>query len=236
MQLYKTITIPSVLNPASINDLNNQLHLLEKEEARFVVLQGTDAVFCNGLDLRWVADNTDGDYSEGMQAYADFLKKLQTINAITIAVVKGKASGGGMGVVCACDYVLATSNAEFSLPEGLFGLIPGMIMPALLNKMLPQQVKKMVLTSKGYSAETALQWGIVDELIDINEVDKKLNDLTQTMKSCKQHSVGDIKQMLYDVTYSKDELAKTGMAILSQRLNQADIKERLQDIVAFMED
>ncbi len=234
--MYKTIEIPNVLNPESINELNNQLSILENEETRFIVLQGDETIFCNGLDLRWVANNTTGNYSEGMQAYADFLKKLQTINAVTIAVVKGKASGGGMGIVCACDVVLATNTSAFSLPEGMFGLIPGMIMPALLNRMLPQQVKKMVLLPKSYSVEVAEKWGIVDEIISAENCNTKLNELIQSLKPCKQNSVGDIKTMLYNVAYSKDELAQTGMNILSERLNQEDIKERLQDIVAFMED
>ena len=234
--MYKTIQIPNVLNPESINELNNQLSILENEETRFIVLQGDETIFCNGLDLRWVANNTTGNYSEGMQAYADFLKKLQTINAVTIAVVKGKASGGGMGIVCACDVVLATNTSAFSLPEGMFGLIPGMIMPALLNRMLPQQVKKMVLLPKSYSVEVAEKWGIVDEIISAENCNTKLNELLQNLKPCKQNSVGDIKTMLYNVAYSKDELAQTGMNILSERLNQEDIKERLQDIVAFMED
>lgn len=234
--MYKTIQIPSVLNPESINDLNSQLIALENESVRFVVLKGTDVIFCNGLDLRWVANNETGDYTEGMQAYADFLKKLQTIHAVTIAVVEGKASGGGMGIVCACDVVLASHKAEFALPEGLFGLIPGMIMPALLNRMLPQQVRKMVLTPKNYSVEIAEKWGIVDEIISIENREAKINELILSMKSCKQNSVGDIKNMLYNAAYNKDSLAKTGMDILSTRLNQEDIKERLQDIVAFMED
>lgn len=62
----------------------------------------------------------------------------------------------------------------------------------------------------------------------------KITELIQSMKYCKQNSVGDIKNMLYDAAYNKDALAKTGMDILSARLNQEDIKERLQDIVAFM--
>jgi enoyl-CoA hydratase/carnithine racemase len=234
--MHKTIQIPNVLNPESIHDLNQQLAVLENEQTRFIVLQGDETIFCNGLDLRWVANNTTGSYSEGMQAYAHFLKKLQTINAVTIAVVKGKTSGGGMGIVCACDVVLATNKAEFSLPEGLFGLIPGMILPALLNKMAPQHIKKMVLAPKTYSVDMAEKWDIVDEIISNENTDAKLNELVQSMKSCKQNSVGDLKNLLYNATYQKDELAQRGMDILKERLNQEDIKERLQDIVAFMED
>ena len=56
------------------------------------------------------------------------------------------------------------------------------------------------------------------------------------MKSCKQGSVADIKQMLYTSQINKDDLAQLGMTILSAKLNEPDIKERLQDLSDFMED
>ncbi len=234
--LIKEITIPTLLSPASIADLTKQLTVLEKEKARFIVLKGSDDVFCNGLDLRWVAHNQSGNYMKEMQEYGAFLKKLQTGKAVTIAVVKGKAAGGGMGVVCACDYVIANPTSEFSLPEGLLGLIPGMIMPALLNRLSPQHIKKMVLTGKAYSAEIAYQWGIVDEVITNDNLDTAITQAVNSMKSCKQGSVADIKEMLYVSQINKDELGQLGMNILSAKLNESDIKERLQDIADFIED
>ena len=234
--LIKEITIPTLLSPASIADLTNQLTVLEKENVRFIVLKGSDHIFCNGLDLRWVAHNESGNYMPEMQEYGEFLKKLQTGKAITIAIVKGKAAGGGMGVVCSCDYVIANTDSEFSLPEGLLGLIPGMIMPSLLNRLSPQQIKKMVLTGKGYTAEIAMEWGIADDVVINENIEPTLNQVVSSMKSCKQGSVADIKQMLYTSQINKDDLAQLGMTILSAKLNEPDIKERLQDLANYMED
>lgn len=234
--LVKEINIPSLLSPESISDLTKQLSDLEKENARFIVLKGSEAVFCNGLDLRWVAHNQSGNYMKEMEEYGAFLKKLQTGKAITIAVVKGKVAGGGMGVVCACDYVIANPTSEFSLPEGLLGLIPGMIMPALLNRLTPQQIKKMVLTGKAYSAETAFLWGIADEVVTNDDIDMAITQAVNSMKSCKQASVADIKEMLYVSQINKDDLGQLGMNILSTKLNEPEIKERLQDLADFMED
>ena len=76
--MYKEITIPGFLNPQSIRDLTGQLTEAEKENIHFVVLKGSDAVFCNGLDLKWVARNVQGSYMKEMQEYGRFLKKLQT--------------------------------------------------------------------------------------------------------------------------------------------------------------
>jgi len=230
--LYKEILIPAVLNPESISHLNKQLTSCEEEKARFIVLKGSDTIFCNGLDLSWVANSEEGNHLHDMQHYAGFLKKLQEGKFISIALVKGIVSGGGMGVVCACDHVIADEASTFSLPEGLLGLIPGMILPSLLNRLSAQRVKKMVLTGKKYSSTNALEYGVVDEIT--NDQQKALNDALNAMRSCKPGAVSDIKEILYASHANKDELAVRGMNILNKRLQDPEIKQRLKDISDFM--
>jgi enoyl-CoA hydratase/carnithine racemase len=234
--MTKEISIPSFLNPESIRGLSNQLSEAEKDGTRFLILKGSETIFCNGLDLKWVAANANGDYVTEMQEYGEFLKKLQTGSFISIAVVKGAASGGGMGIVCACDHVIADEASTFALPEGLLGLIPGMIMPALLNRLSPQHIKKMVLTGKNYSIQNALQWGIADEVVKTAELENAIQVAINSMKSCKKDPVGDLKQLLYKANINKDELAQLGMNILAAKLNEPEISERLINLAEFMED
>jgi len=235
-KMHTEIYIPAVLNPGSISDLIKQLNNAENENARFVVFKGGEntssgSVFCNGLDLSWVANHED-DYMKDMHAYAEFLKKIQDGKFIAIAIVNGVVSGGGMGIVCACDHVIADQSSTFSLPEGLLGLIPGMILPSLLNRLSPQRVKKMVLTGKKYSASEALEYGVIDEISSDHQ--KALDDAINSMRSCKPGAVADIKEIIYTAYISKDELALKGMNILSARLREEEIKQRLKDISDFM--
>lgn len=230
--LYKEILIPTVLNPESISDLNKQLSDCEKENTRFVVLKGSSAIFCNGLDLAWVANSEAGNHIADMQQYAAFLKKLQDGKFISIALVQGVVSGGGMGIVCACDHVIADEASTYALPEGLLGLIPGMILPALLNRLSPQRIKKMVLTGKKYPSATALDWGIADELT--TDQHKSLSDAVNSLRACKQGSVEDMKSILNASHLNKDDLAQMGMDILNARLQEPEIKQRLKDISDFM--
>jgi enoyl-CoA hydratase/carnithine racemase len=234
--LYKEIIIPQGLNPQSIGDLTKQLIEAEKEQIRFLVLKGSDAVFCNGLDLKWVAANAGGNYMKEMQEYGQFLKALQTGSFISIALVTGSVSGGGMGIVCACDYVIADETSTFSLPEGLLGLIPGMIMPSLLNRLSPQRIKKMVLTGQKYPVKTAYEWGIADEICKTAEFLQAIQQAINVMKSCKRDPVGNVKQLLYNSNTNKDELAQMGMNILAAKLNEPEISERLINLAEFMED
>ncbi len=231
---HQEIIIPPLLNPKSIGDLSQQITKAENENVSFLILKGSEKVFCDGLDLKWVTDNQNADHYKNMQEYASCLKKLQTGKFISIAVVSGSASGGGMGIVCACDHVIATESSSYSLPEGLLGLIPGMILPALLNKMNRTTIKKMVLTGQKYPAAKALEWGIADEIVKTDETHKALENAIKSMRSCKRDAVGDIKTMLYNTNYSKDELSEKGMQLLLTKLNDAEIKERLIDLSEFL--
>jgi enoyl-CoA hydratase/carnithine racemase len=234
--MIKEITIPPFLNPQSISGLTKQLTEAEQDGTRFLLLKGSETIFCNGLDLKWVAQNAGGNYMKEMQEYGAFLKKLQTGSFISIALVTGAASGGGMGLVCACDHVIADEASTFALPEGLLGLIPGMIMPALLNRLSPQRIKKMVLTGANYPSKVACDWGIVDDVVTKATLQDVVTKAINSMRNCKKDPVGDVKQLLYTANINKDELAQLGMNILAAKLNEPEISERLINLAEFMED
>ncbi len=230
--MYQEINITNVLNPDSIKQILDQLERCEQENVRFVVLKGAEKVFCNGLDIAWVVNGEESKFAQAMNLYATCLKKLQVGKFISVALVNGTVAGGGMGLVCACDFVIAEESSTFSLPEGLLGLIPGMILPALLNRLSPQCIKKMVFTGKKYSASTAIEFGIVDEIS--NNHSKALNNAVNTMRSCKTTAVGDIKEILYTFHSNNDELALQGMINLRAKLQDPEINQRLQDIAEML--
>jgi len=234
---YLEIDVPPLLNPDSITLLNQKLKEAEDSNTRFIVLKGSETIFCNGLDLRWVSENKNGNYMPKIQAYGAFLKKLQTGKFVSIAYVRGSAAGGGMGIVCACDYVIADDTSQFSLPEGLLGLIPGMILPALLNRLTPLQVKKMVLMGGRFSMNTIKSWHLIDEFATTEEEAKKaLAYVFDNYKACKIDSVAAIKKMVYKSNIDKDLLAQKGMDILIARLNETEISDRLKSIAEFLEE
>jgi len=141
-----------------------------------------------------------------------------------------------MGIVCACDHVIAEENSTFALPEGLLGLIPGMIMPALLNRLSPQRIKKMVLTGTNYTSKIAHDWGIVDDVVTKATLQDATTKAISSMKNCKKDPVGDVKQLLYNSQINKDELAQLGMNILAVKLNEPEISVRLINLAEFKED
>lgn len=234
--LHREIKIPKFLNPKSIGDLNQQITKAENENVRFIILKGSENSFCEGLDIKWIAENDSSTFKKDINEFSIFLKKLQTGKFISIAVISGAVSGGGMGIVCACDHVIASEKSTFSLPEGLLGLIPGTILPALLNRLTPNQIKKMFLTGAKYSSTNALAWGLADEITKDTELEKSLSQAINTMKSCKIDSIGDFKNLVYNSNLKKEDVSQAGMDLLLSKLENPEIRERLIDLAEFMGD
>lgn len=233
--IFQEINIPPFLNPESIGDLVKQVSK-KSSTSRFLLLKGSASVFCDGLDLKWVANNDPNSFKKEINDYGQFLKQVQSGDCISIAIVSGSASGGGLGIVCASDYVIATNPSTFSLPEGLLGLIPGMILPSLLNRLSPQVIKKMVFSGQKYSSSAAHEFGIVDEVVAEQEVDAALNKAMQSMRSCKKESIVDLKNLLANTHLDKDTLGQMGINTLLAKLVSPEMRERLKDIADFLDE
>lgn len=85
----------------------------------------------------------------------------------TIALVQGKALGGGFESALACNFIIAEKSATFALPEVLFNLFPGMgAMTFLSRRVGLKKAEEICLSGETYTARQMLELGIVDELTD----------------------------------------------------------------------
>jgi enoyl-CoA hydratase/carnithine racemase len=161
--------VPDVLVPKEI-DAESALRL--RDDVREVlagarapvVLRGSPECFCAGVSLHAVAAG-GGDPTAPVQAVADALEELIHARVPTVAVVEGPAVGGGVGLLAACDRVLATQGATFALPELLYGLVPLVILPALRRRMDLARWTWLALTGVARDAAEARALGLVDEVV-----------------------------------------------------------------------
>src|SRR6185503_4938566 len=83
-------------------------------------------------------------------------------------------TGSGVGLAAACDLVLAAPGASFALTELLFGVLPAVIGPYLMLRVLPARVRLWALGASTWNAATALEAGLVDRVADEGRLDKEL--------------------------------------------------------------
>ncbi len=137
------------------------------------------ADFCTGMDLAdppgepgpYVADSADradrADRLDRVDETAtvvwDLLTALSGSRLVTVAVVEGRADGGGVGLAAACDFVFAGPRAGFRLTEMLLGLVPALIMPFVVARTGERRMLRMALLAEPYDATAAREIGLADE-------------------------------------------------------------------------
>ncbi|UTH76443.1 enoyl-CoA hydratase/isomerase [Chromobacterium sp. IIBBL 290-4] len=134
------------------------------ERAVVVVLEGSDDVFCLGADFHGLREQVVGGVAEAHQPELlyEVWQQLTQGDFVSIAHVRGRANAGGVGFVAACDIVLARSDAQFSLSELIFGVIPACVLPFLIRRVGFQRAHFLTLSTQAVSAEQACLWGLVD--------------------------------------------------------------------------
>lgn len=165
-----TITLNSpanrnALSPAMRGALRSALDRAATEpEARVVVLDHTGSAFCAGMDLKESAGAIPG--AEGVRELPDLLQRIAACARPVIAKVHGAVRGGGVGVVAACDIVLAASSATFAFSEVRVGLVPAVISVAVLRRMAAAAARELLLTGEVFDAVTAQRAGLVNAVAD----------------------------------------------------------------------
>jgi enoyl-CoA hydratase/carnithine racemase len=160
------------------------LAALEQVDGEPVVLHGAPERFCLGMNVE-TAPPTD----EQRAVFTQVIARLLRCPRPTLAVVDGPALGGGLGLAAACDYVLATPRARFGLPEALHGLVPALIRPALRTRLSPQRLRMLLFTCYSRSAEEAMVLGLVDRIVDVDELGPATRNTIRQLARARTESV-----------------------------------------------
>ncbi len=150
------------------------------EEVRVVVLHGAGRAFCAGADIKAMSE---GEPSAVLgRAMSALCTRVEGLSRVTIAAVHGYATGGGCEMALACDLRLAASGARFGLPEVKLGLLPGSGGTQRLTRIIGAGRAKMVMyTGDFVDAETALQWGLVNQVVPEDRLLEEAGKLAQTL-------------------------------------------------------
>ena len=100
------------------------------------------------------------------------VRRLDTLPVPTVALVQGGCFGGGTGIVAACDVVVASEDALFSISETRWGLMAGIILPQLCQAMGLRQVRRYALTAERFDAHEARRLGLVHEVCATGALDE----------------------------------------------------------------
>ena len=169
------------------------------EAVRVVILAGTGPGFCAGHDLKEIkAQNYSRNYTE--QLFADCAELMQTIIRLpkpVIAQVHGIATAAGAQLVASCDLAISSQEARYATPGVNIGLFCSTPMVALSRNLSNKHAMQMLLTGDLIDAQNAYRMGLVNEVVDAEELETKTMELAQKIASKSPLTVAIGKEAYY---------------------------------------
>lgn len=213
-------SFPRTLLDALTAEINS---LSRNEDVSVIILKSEgNKAFCSGAsfdELLKVENEEQG--VEFFSGFAHLLNAMRNCNKIIIGRVQGKAVGGGVGIISACDYVFATPQSDIKLSELAIGIGPFVIEPAVSRKIGKTAMTQMTLAAHEWkSADWAFQKGLYSNISDSENLDKDVENFAQRLSSYNPEALYEMKKIIWEGTEQWESLlferaAITGKLVLS---------------------
>jgi enoyl-CoA hydratase/carnithine racemase len=230
-----TINRENRRNAISIETINLFLQHLDQAETdpevRVILITGAgDKAFCAGADL---GGDADSRIQAGFTSYAQLLKRLSGYPKPVVARVNGACMAGGMGIMLACDIVIAGNDAKFGTPEVNVGLWPMMIGALIFRNTLRKKAMEMVLLGERLNADQAREMGLITRAVPADHLDDEVNRVLQSLAEKSPVGMKIGKEAFYAM---EDMPFEEAVDFLSGKIAEiASTEDASEGIMAFIE-
>lgn len=183
-----TISRPEALNALNKDLLSELDQVLDEIKAnkdlRAIILTGEGRAFVAGADIKEMSELNAIEAKEFSKKGIDVFRKIEQLEIPVIAAVNGFALGGGCELAMSCDIRLASDKALFGQPEVGLGLIPGFGGTQRLQRLVGQGFAKyLIYSGENIKADKAYEIGLVQELVEADNLDQRATELAKTIAS-----------------------------------------------------
>ena len=219
-------SFPSELLQKFVRELNQ---ISNNSDVNVVILQSEGTTFCAGASFdELIAIN---DFEKGknfFSGFADVINAMRKCSKIIIGKVHGKAVGGGVGLIAACDFAFAYKDAAIKLSEIAIGIGPFVIEPAVSRKIGKIAMIEMTLQPNTWqTADWAKDKGLYADIFDSqDEVSEATKKLAKKLASFNPDALDEMKKVFWQGTENWDDLlyeraAISGKLVLSDFTKEA---------------
>lgn len=219
-------SFPSILLQKLTDELNK---ISSNSEVNVVILQSEGNAFCAGASFdELLAINDFETGKKFFSGFANVINAMRKCSKIIIGKVQGKAVGGGVGLIAACDFAFAYQDAAIKLSEIAIGIGPFVIEPAVSRKIGKIAMAEMTLQPNIWqTADWAKEKGLYADIFDSqDEVNESTFKLAKKLASYNPDALTEIKKVFWQGTENWDELlyeraAISGKLVLSDFTKEA---------------
>jgi methylglutaconyl-CoA hydratase len=237
---YLTIDRPDVRNalgPEVVAALAAGLDRIESDAAvRAVVLTGAGKVFSAGADLSSMRKQGSADAEDNRRNALEMGRLFHRIYDFpkpVVARVPGPAIGGGVGLMTACDVIVAVESAFFSFSEVRLGIVPALISPFCIRRLGVAKARKLFLTGEKITAPVARELGLVDEITAEADLDDGVNRVLDALLQGAPGALAAAKNLVNEVAHLSPSEALPFTADLLAKLRASE--EAREGMTAFLE-
>lgn len=222
-----------------IEEIQAGISQLEADPSlRVFLLDAQGSVFCAGMDLaemqqRSESENGQQEWQRDSQIFADTLAAIFRMKVPTIAVVQGPVIAGGIGLVLACDIMIASDQVFFMLPEPVRGITASMVTPFLVHRVGSGPATYMLLSCERIHASQAKAFGMCHDVVDGEDLANRCDQMVAAILTGSQSALSITKRHLNHCSPT-DVLAdlENSIAVSAEARETGDAREGLE---AFLE-
>ena len=235
----------NALNLKMLKELELIIQVVRPQlDIRILVLSGNGGHFCAGGDVKEMANakREDAKRKEGdvdpiarlNRRFGHVISTLYEVPQTVIVAVEGAAMGGGLGLVCVADIVIATKSAVFKLPETSLGIPPAQIAPFLIERLGMPKTRKLALTGARLSGEEAEKEGLIDICCeDKDAMDEEILQLRRQIIRCAPEASRNTKKLILGIGQRDLEMVLDYGAEMFADATRS--KEGMEGIMAFLQ-
>ncbi len=231
-----TLNRPHAMNAIS-RELRARLYEVMKQvdedpAVHAVILTGAgERAFTAGLDLKELGSDASALGAANAKDPSDNpVKAIEVCRKPVIGAINGVAITGGFEVALACDVLIGSTNARFADTHARVGIVPGWGLSQKLSRMIGiSRAKEMAFTGNFIDAEMALAWGLINRVVEPEELLPVAWQLAADMASIDPEFASDYKQLIddgYAASFGE------GMQIEAERSSAANSKVAPEQVEA----
>jgi enoyl-CoA hydratase len=237
------IVLLTINRPESLNSLNTPVglelnraldELSYDPSVRVIVITGAgQKSFSTGGDFKERNGMTDDEWKHQHRLFEEIARKFRQFPKPLIAAVNGFALGGGCELALSCDFVFASKNAKFGLPEVTRGIIPGIGGTQTIGRYVPKGVAlELLMTGRHMTAEEAFERGIVNKVVESGDL---IDTVLTTCRLITKNSPNAVrlakKAYRLGVDNPSEEGVKIALECYNQTVTHPDRKEGSQAFI-----
>ncbi len=229
--------VRNALNDEVMHRIESVLDQIEQESAtRVVVVTGAGKAFSAGADLnamQKIATATQEENERDAMRMGALFHRIASFPKPIVGRVNGPAMGGGVGLVAACDVVVAADSAFFAFSEVRLGLVPAVISPFCVQRLGAATARRLFLTGQRIDAAEARRLGLVDEVSSAEGLNEAVERITGDIIKGGPEALAEAKRLIDEVNGQKPEqvLGYTARCIAHLRASP----EAAEGMSAFLE-